>query len=110
MLVFHPQTNLEAFQDIFPVYLAAFKFEMLLCMYVICSEQKMVLNIWVVFKTDKIQSEYLPVAIRELFSVFKKFRISNSLQSLNYFILSSGDIHVLTAYTLQNGTVHGLNN
>lgn len=59
-LIFHPQTNLEAFQDIFSVYLTGFKFDVLLCIYVICSEQKIVLNSWVVFKTDK-KIEYLPV-------------------------------------------------
>lgn len=81
-LVFHLQTNLEAFQDIFSVSLACFKFEVLLCIYVICTEQKMILNIWVVFlKSDKKQIEYLPVTITELFNVYKKFRISNSFPS-----------------------------
>lgn len=81
-LIFHLQTNLEAFQDIFSVSLACFKFEVLLCIYVICTEQKMILNIWVVFlKSDKKQIEYLPVTITELFNVYKKFRISNSFPS-----------------------------
>lgn len=97
-LIFHPQTKLGVFQDTFSVSLAWIKFEVLLCIYVICNEHKVILTIWIVLKTNKKLRKYLPVTITELLNTVQAVQnLTVSLQNINYFILSSDVIHVLTA-------------
>lgn len=80
-LIFHPQTKVGAFQDTFSVSLTWIKFQVLLYIYVICNEHKMIRNIWIVLKTNKKLRKYLTVRTTELFNLFKQFQISDSFPS-----------------------------
>lgn len=52
-LIFRLQTKPRVFQDTFSVSLAWIKFEVLFCVYVLCSAHKIILNICTVLKASK---------------------------------------------------------